>query len=107
MYRCRAPARPSRQVLGAPMARAAPDAAARVEELYRSCYEDLLGFALRRTARPEAAADVEADTFVVAWRRFEEIPPGHPRAWLFGVARTVLAPHGRTARRPERLAGRQ
>jgi RNA polymerase sigma-70 factor (ECF subfamily) len=91
------------------LARAAPptgDAAARFERLYRSCYQDLLGFALRRTDRPEAAADVVADTFVVAWRRIDRIPPDHPRAWLFGVARNVLAGHERTDRRQARLAAR-
>ena len=80
------------------MARAAPppgDAAARFERLYRLCYQDLLGFALRRTDRPEAAADVVADTFVVAWRRIDQIPSDHPRAWLFGVARNVLYAHRR------------
>ncbi|GAA1042419.1 RNA polymerase sigma factor [Virgisporangium ochraceum] len=91
------------------MARAAPptgDAAARFERLYRHCYQDLLGFALRRTDRPEAAADVVADTFVVAWRRIEQIPSDHPRAWLFGVARNVMAGHERTDRRQARLAAR-
>jgi RNA polymerase sigma-70 factor (ECF subfamily) len=91
------------------LARAAPppgDAAVRFERLYRDCYQDLLGFALRRTDRPEAAADVVADTFTVAWRRFDRIPADHPRAWLFGVARNVMAGHERTGRRQQRLAAR-
>jgi RNA polymerase sigma-70 factor (ECF subfamily) len=102
-------ARPSRTPLGDPLARAAPPpsgAAARFEHLYRSCYADLIGFALRRTDRPETAADVVADTFVVAWRRIDEIPADHPRAWLFGVARNVMAGHDRSSRRQERLAAR-
>jgi RNA polymerase sigma-70 factor (ECF subfamily) len=91
------------------LARAAPppgDSAARFEDLYRTCYQDLLSFALRRTDRPEGAADVVADTFVVAWRRIDEVPPDQARAWLFGVARNVLSGHDRTHRRQERLAAR-
>jgi RNA polymerase sigma-70 factor, ECF subfamily len=98
-----------RRVLGDLLARAAPspgEPAARFERLYRSCYQDLLGFALRRTDRPETAADVVADTFVVAWRRIDDIPPDHARAWLFGVARNVLSGHDRTNRRQDRLAAR-
>jgi RNA polymerase sigma-70 factor (ECF subfamily) len=91
------------------LARAAPrsgEASARFEDLYRGCYQDLMGFALRRTERPETAADVVADTFVVAWRRIDEIPPNRARPWLFGVARNVLSGHERSHRRQERLAAR-
>jgi len=61
------------------LARAAPssssdEATARFDRLYRACYQDLLGFALRRTSQPAAAADVVADVFLVAWRRINEIP---------------------------------
>ncbi|MFD0580552.1 RNA polymerase sigma factor [Dactylosporangium darangshiense] len=52
----------------------APSSTARFEDLYRSCYQDLLGYALRRVDRPQDAADVVADTFLVAWRRIGEIP---------------------------------
>ncbi|GAA5202047.1 RNA polymerase sigma factor [Rugosimonospora acidiphila] len=93
------------------MARAAPrsrdgDPAARFETLYRLCYEDLLRYALRRTGRPEIAADVVADTFLVAWRRLADIPAEQPRAWLFGVARNVLANQYRAERRGVDLAAR-
>ncbi|WP_243707339.1 sigma-70 family RNA polymerase sigma factor [Micromonospora sp. KC606] len=96
---------------GAQLARAAPpsrdgDAATRFEALYRACYGDLLRYALRRSDRPEMAADVVADTFVVAWQRIDDIPADNERAWLFGVARNVLANQHRTARRATRLASR-
>ena len=86
------------------MARA-PDAAL-FERLYRACYEDLLRYALRRTGKPETAADVVADTFLVAWRRFGDIPAGNGRPWLFGVARNVLASQHRAERRNTDLAAR-
>ncbi|GIF76992.1 RNA polymerase sigma factor [Asanoa siamensis] len=93
------------------MARAAPartgaDAADRFETMYRACYGDLLNYALRRSERPDAAADVVAETFLVAWRRINEIPSDQARLWLFGVARRVLANHRRSARRTADLATR-
>jgi RNA polymerase sigma factor (sigma-70 family) len=100
----------SAQVKGAQLARAAPhplDGDARLfEALYRDCYEDLLRYALRRTGRPEMAADVVADAFLVAWQRIGDIPEGNGRAWLFGVARNVLASQHRTVRRGVELAAR-
>ena len=87
------------------MARA-PSSATRFENLYRSCYQDLLGYALRRVDQPQDAADVVADTFLVAWRRLEEIPADRARPWLFGVARHVMANRHRTDRRQAGLAER-
>jgi RNA polymerase sigma-70 factor (ECF subfamily) len=87
--------------------RAAPapghDRASRFEELYQSSYQDILSYALRRVPRPELAADIVADTFLVAWRRLDEIPTDQARLWLFGVARNVLANHQRSARREHEL----
>lgn len=60
--------------------------------LYAEHFDAVLGFALRRTDRPEDAADVTADTFLVAWRRLRHVPTGAgTRPWLYGVARRVLA----------------
>ncbi|GAA2326465.1 RNA polymerase sigma factor [Dactylosporangium salmoneum] len=87
------------------MARA-PSSAARFEALYRDSYQDLLGYALRRVDRPDSAADVVADTFLVAWRRIDEIPPDRARPWLFGVARNVMANRQRSERRRADLAER-
>lgn len=66
------------------------------EEAFRRLYEDhfdaVLGFAIRRTDRPDDAADVAADTFLVAWRRLAHVPAGEgARPWLYGVGRRVLA----------------
>lgn len=64
--------------------------------LYAEHFDAVLGFALRRADRPEDAADVAADTFLVAWRRLAHVPPGtEARPWLYGVARRVLANHRR------------
>ena len=60
--------------------------------LYAEHFDAVLGFALRRTSRPEDAADAAADTFLVAWRRLGHVPE-YPdtRPWLYGVTRRVLA----------------
>ena len=81
------------------------------EVRFRSLYDehgrDLLAYALRRTPNPEDAADILAETFLVAWRRSAEVPPGsEARLWLFGVARRVLANQLRAEHRRIRLSER-
>jgi RNA polymerase sigma-70 factor (ECF subfamily) len=60
--------------------------------LYDHTARDLFGYLLRRTHSPEDAADCLAETFLIAWRKREQIPTdeGHARPWMFGVARNVL-----------------
>jgi RNA polymerase sigma-70 factor (ECF subfamily) len=80
---------------------------ARFEQLYAECGHDVLAYALRRVAEPEDAADVVAETFLVAWRRLADVPGGaRARPWLYGIARHVLANQRRGDRRRARLAGR-
>jgi RNA polymerase sigma-70 factor (ECF subfamily) len=75
--------------------------------LYDAHFDAVLGFALRRTDRPEDAADVAADTFLVAWRRLAHVPPDDAtRPWLYGVARRTLANHRRGEGRRAALGDR-
>lgn len=68
----------------------------RFTELYRESRARLLAYALRRTASSEDAADVVAETFAIAWRRFDEIPQGESSVlWLYTTARRVMANHAR------------
>jgi DNA-directed RNA polymerase specialized sigma24 family protein len=77
----------------------------RFQAMYEANYHRVLGYALRRAA-PEDAADVVAETFLVAWRRLDVVPDGEAaRLWLYGTARNVLANQERAARRRDRLAG--
>jgi len=73
--------------------------------LVESTYADLLRYAARRVG-PDAAADVVADVFLVAWRRRDAMPADAARLWLFGVAHRVVANHLRGELRRERLAAR-
>lgn len=83
------------------------DRAERFSEFYRAQYDAVLRYARRRTD-PETARDVVAETFLVAWRRLDAVPPdqGQARAWLYGVARRVLANTERSQRRAERVTGK-
>ena len=59
------------------------------EELYGATAVDLLAYVRRRTSAN--AEDLVAEVYVVAWRRRSDLPaPELRRAWLFGVARTLL-----------------
>jgi RNA polymerase sigma-70 factor (ECF subfamily) len=61
----------------------------RFEQMYRRHFRPVLRYALARL-EPERARDVAAETFLIAWRRLGELPP-EPAAWLFAVARKVIA----------------
>lgn len=74
---------------------------ARFEALYRHLYGDVLAYVLRRTS-PHEAEDVVAECFLVAWRRFHELPEDS-LPWLYSVARRVLANHRRAGRRRQAL----
>jgi RNA polymerase sigma factor (sigma-70 family) len=80
-------------------------AEARFERLYAEHGRAVLAYAVRRAADPQDAADVVAETFLVAWRRLDDVPAGGgSRLWLYGVARRVLSNQRRSERRRERLA---
>lgn len=64
----------------------------------------MLAYARRRTTR-EAADDVVAEVFLVAWRRADEVPE-RPLPWLLGVARRVLANQRRGEHRGDALRDR-
>ena len=72
--------------------------------MFRECYPVVRAYALRRAA-PDAAQDVVADTFLVAWRRLEDVPED-ALPWLYGVARRVLANQRRSAARGAALERR-
>lgn len=46
----------------------------------------------------DTAQDVVAETFAVAWRRWDQVPADRPRPWLLAVARRVMANHHRERR---------
>lgn len=80
------------------------DAGAAFDACFRGHAGRVHAFALRRTD-PQAAQDVTAETFLIAWRRRSEMP-AEPLPWLYGIARGVLANEQRAASRRGALATR-
>jgi len=80
----------------------------RFDALYAEHYRAVLAYALRRVD-PIDADDVVAETFMVAWRRLDEVPE-HALPWLLGVARNRILHQRRSASRRQALVeqiGRQ
>jgi RNA polymerase sigma factor (sigma-70 family) len=75
------------------------------ESLYRRDARAVLGFALRRTERPDDAAEALSDVMLTAWRRWDDVPsdPHEARLWLYAVAHRVLANQRRSASRRSSL----
>ena len=63
----------------------------RFEVMYAEHHAGVLDDVLRRTDSPDDAADVRAETFLVAWRWLNDAPMERCRVCCFGVARRVLA----------------
>lgn len=75
-------------------------------ELFRAHWTAVHAYARRRTGDPTDAHDVAAETFTVAWRRFDELPADHLLPWLYRTAANVLANRARTSRRQDRLVAK-
>lgn len=79
----------------------------RFTRLFERTHDALLAYAVRRVADPCDAADVIAETYLVAWRRLDQVPTGEgERPWLFAVARNVLSNHRRGVRRRDAMVDR-
>lgn len=77
---------------------------ARFERLFHAHAGAVRAYALRR-GTSEDADDVVAETFLVAWRRLDDVP-SDPRPWLLMVARRVLANRRRAVGRVVSLSAR-
>lgn len=74
--------------------------------LFADHFDVVTGYAMRRT-NPADAADVVAETMLVAWRRIADVPaPPATKPWLLGVARRVLANQRRGTTRRVALSQR-
>jgi RNA polymerase sigma factor (sigma-70 family) len=77
---------------------------ARFEALFDQHREAVRAYLWRRD--PELADDGTAETFLVAWRRLDDVPSDHPLPWLIGVARKVRLNQRRGNRRRDHLTHR-
>ena len=82
------------------------DDEARFVEIYRRYVKPIQEYCARRTAGSQVA-DAVAETFLVAWRRLDQIPDGDGTLpWLYGVAYRVLSHQWRYKARSQRLVAR-
>lgn len=74
--------------------------------IYEAHYSAIAAYA-RRRLDPHDADDLVAETFLVAWRRIEDVPPGdRTLPWLYAVAGRTLMQRRRSRRRWDRLVVR-
>ena len=57
--------------------------------LFDACHPRVYAYAVSRCGR-RLAEEVVSETFVVAWRRRDDIPARNELPWLLGVARNVI-----------------
>lgn len=74
------------------------------ERVWRDEMPRIILYASRHVGSADAH-DVAAETFTIAWRRWDDISDP-PFPWLLGVARNVVANHVRTLQRGRRLQDR-
>jgi RNA polymerase sigma-70 factor (ECF subfamily) len=76
--------------------------------LYERNYAPITAYVRRRVRRGDGSdADIVAEIFVVAWRRFLEVPEQTKELpWLYGVARNLVANHFRSVQRSSALTDR-
>lgn len=79
----------------------------RFRELFDEHAQAVLSYGTRRCESAADAADLLADTMLVAWRRIDDVPRGvDTLPWLYGVARLQLGNQRRGHRRRSRLVAR-
>lgn len=79
------------------------DSRSRFEAIWRAHRHQIMAYCLRRASSVDAE-DACAETFLVVWRRIDEIPPA-PKTLvcLYGIARKVLSNQMRAFHRRGRL----
>ncbi len=78
----------------------------RFAALFRQHWSAVHAYARRRSINDTDAHDIASETFTVAWRRFDELPPDHVLPWLYRTAANVLANRDRSTRRRLRLVAK-
>lgn len=92
-------------MVGDDLARISRDPAA-FEEFYRAHVDAVQRFIARRVSDPYVAADLTAEVFLAVIDSAESYRPGKAPvgAWLYGIARNVMASHRRRHAREAKVA---
>ncbi|MBM7489353.1 RNA polymerase sigma-70 factor (ECF subfamily) [Micromonospora luteifusca] len=80
-----------------------PETAPEFTALYADNRGRVYAYAVARAGR-SLADEVVAETFLVAWRRFAQMPRGAALPWLLGVARNVIRQRYRDEERQRAIA---
>jgi RNA polymerase sigma-70 factor (ECF subfamily) len=80
-----------------------PENAHQFTALYADHHRRVYAYAVARAGR-SLADEVVAETFLVAWRRFAQMPAAAALPWLLGVARNVIRERYRDEERQRALA---
>ncbi|WP_156046089.1 RNA polymerase sigma factor [Herbidospora cretacea] len=56
--------------------------------MFQQHYESVLRYAWRRVG-PADAADIAAETFKIAWEKYDRVPRDQPLPWLYATARNL------------------
>lgn len=76
------------------------------DEVFAAELDALHGYVARRLGR-SAADDLTAETFAIAFRRWDDLDPSRPvRPWLYGIASNLMRHHWRAERRMLRAYAR-
>jgi RNA polymerase sigma-70 factor (ECF subfamily) len=82
------------------------DAAVAFDALYERCYPQVRAYVGRRVSS-DRVDDIVADTFLVAWRKFDAVPSDSSALlWLYRVAYRAVGDHWRSLSRRRRLGDR-
>jgi RNA polymerase sigma-70 factor (ECF subfamily) len=77
----------------------------RFDALFGEHVASIASYCRWRSSSAVDGEDAVAEVFLIAWRRLDDIPAGvAARAWLYAVARKVLANQARASARRERLS---
>ena len=76
-----------------------------IDQLYRQHASEVYGYLVRRCPDAATAGDLLQETFLQVVRQTDQLAQvTMPRAWLFGIARNMLARHYRRQRDPQTVA---
>jgi RNA polymerase sigma-70 factor (ECF subfamily) len=80
------------------------DKKAKYDHLVRHHSRALFSYSFRRLNDPTSCEDVVAETLLIAWRRWNDLPaPDKELAWLYAIAFRVLSNHRRSRDRRDHL----
>jgi RNA polymerase sigma-70 factor (ECF subfamily) len=79
----------------------------RFRAVWLAHFGQIWGYTLRRVSSPDDAADCIAETFSIAWNKFDDVPENaEVLYWLYGVAWRVIANYRRSKGRDVALVKR-